>query len=120
MASLRVEEGTTARALALLILTTSRTIETIGARWPEFDLQSAVWVIPAERINTQKEHRVPLSGPAVKLLRSLEAKRIKGEEFVFPGRPGKYLSNMALLGVLERMVHAELPIAANLSVRKSL
>ena len=110
MAKLRVEEGVAAWALELLILTTTRTIETIGARWAEFDLQSAVWVIPAERIKTQKEHRVPLSGPAVKLLRSLEAKRIKGEEFVFPGRPGKHLSNMALLGVLERMGHDDITV----------
>lgn len=103
VAKLRTEEGTAARALELLILSTTRTIETIAARWPEFDLAEAVWVIPPERVKTHKEHRVPLSKQAVELLRSLKEQRIQGEDFVFPGRPGKYLSNMALLALLERM-----------------
>lgn len=103
MVKLRAEEGTAARALELLILTTARTIETIAARWPEFDLDSAMWVIPPERVKTHKEHRVPLSPQAVKLLRSLKEQRRDDEDFVFPGRSGKHLSNMALLALLERM-----------------
>jgi len=103
MVKLRAEEGAGARALELLILTATRTIETISARWPEFDLNAATWIIPPERVKTHKEHRVPLSPHAVKLLRSLKEKRIDGENFVFPGRPGKHLSNMALLALLERM-----------------
>ncbi len=103
MANLRTQEGIAARALELLILTTTRTIEIIAARWPEFDLDSATWVIPPERVKTQKEHRVPLSLQAVKLLRSLEDTRIDGEDFVFPWRLGKHLSNNSLLTLLERM-----------------
>ena len=110
MADLRVEEGAAARALELLILTATRTIETIGIRWPEIDMDNATWVIPAKRMKMHKEHRVPLSPPAVKLLRSLEAKRADGEEFVFPGCPGHHLSNMALLSVLRRMKRDEITV----------
>jgi integrase len=101
MATLRKQEGFAARALELLILTASRTTEVISAKWTEFDLAHAVWTIPAERMKAHQEHRVPLSVPALKLLRSLP--HIHGEEFLFPGVPGKHLSNMALLELLRRM-----------------
>jgi integrase len=103
MADLRAEAGFGARALELLILTSTLTIEIIGARWPEIDLENATWVIPAERMKAHKEHRVPLSAPAVKLLRSLNSRRVHGEEFVFVGPPGRHLSDMAMLSVLRRM-----------------
>lgn len=38
-----------ARALELLILTATRTSETIAAPWDEIDLKKAVWTIPAAR-----------------------------------------------------------------------
>jgi integrase len=51
-----------------------------------------------------KEHRVPLSRPAVDLLRSLY--REHGNDHVFIGaRNGTALSNMALTAVLRRMGH---------------
>jgi integrase len=94
-----------ADALRLLILTATRTSEVIGARWPEFDLDAATWTIPAERIKAGREHRIPLTAPAVKLLRSLA--RLRGDDaktdFVFPGRGKKHLSNGAILALLDRM-----------------
>lgn len=104
VAKLRAEEGTGARALEFLILTATRTAEVIGARWPEIDLDAAVWTVPAERVKAHIEHRVPLSPQAVKLLRSLKAKRADTEAFVFSGmRAETPLSNMALLALLGRM-----------------
>lgn len=103
MLKVRAEDGIAARALEFLILTTTRTIETIAARWIELDLEAAMWVIPPERMKAHNEHRVPLSAAAVKLLRSLQTTRRDGEEFVFPGMPGRHLSNMALLALLRRM-----------------
>ena len=103
MVELRAAEGIAARALELLVLSATRTTETVAARWPEFDLDAATWVIPPERVKTHKEHRVPLSAQAVRLMRSLQQRRIDGEDFVFPWRPGKPLSNNALLTLLERM-----------------
>lgn len=102
LAALRAETGMAARCLELVILTATRTGEAIGARWEEIDLDDAVWIIPAERMKAGREHRVPLSNPALALLRTLaEAGR---DGFVFPGgRAGKPLSNMAMAMLLKRM-----------------
>jgi integrase len=50
----------------------------------------------------KREHRVPLVGRAIEILRAMEPYR--DGEYVFPGRGrNKGLSNMALLKTLERM-----------------
>jgi integrase len=103
MAALRHHTGLAAKALELLILTATRTGETLGARWSEIDLDQAVWIIPGKRTKMGKEHRVPLSAAAIALLRRI-ADEHTDEELVFPGtKSGKSLSNMAMLKVLERM-----------------
>lgn len=100
MARLILADGVSARALELLILTASRTNEVIGARWTEFDLTAGLWIVPADRMKAGREHRVPLAPQAMAILKAL---RTTGE-FVFEGsKPGKPLSNMALLAVLRRM-----------------
>lgn len=102
MELIRKQQSTAALAMELLILTATRTSETINARWEEFDLDAGIWAIPASRIKAGKEHRIPLSEPAKRLLEKLHA--CQTSEFVFPGRrQGKPLSNMALLKLLERM-----------------
>ncbi len=105
--SLRKENGVAARALEFLIFTAARTGEVIGARWLEVDLAVALWTIPLERMKAGKEHRIPLSAPAMAILKELNRARPVGasdDAFVFPGgRPGQPLSNMALLAVLKRM-----------------
>lgn len=100
--ALRLQGGTAARALEFLILTAGRTSEITGARWQEIDIGDATWIIPADRIKAGKEHRVPLSAPALEIIRALAETR--HGEFVFPGgRRGRPLSNMAMAGVLKRM-----------------
>ncbi len=95
-------EGTSARAFEFLILTCTRTSETIGARWPEIDFDQRMWVIPSERIKAGKEHRVPLSVPAIDALKKM--RKVAIDDFVFPGgKKGKHLSNMALLALLKRI-----------------
>lgn len=102
IASLRKQEGTAARLLEFLILTATRTGEAIGAKGSEFDLDAALWTIPADRMKAEKEHRVPLSSRAVEIVREIE-KTHKGG-FVFPGgKEGKPLSAWAMLKLLERM-----------------
>jgi integrase len=102
MAELRNENGTAPLAFQLLILTAARTTEVVGARWDEFDLRKGIWRVPAERIKTGKEHRVPLSKPAVAILKTM--RKTSDEGLVFPGgKRGKSLSNNALLAVLKRM-----------------
>jgi integrase len=108
-ASLRGTEGVAARALEFTILTAARTSEVSGARWQEIDLGSAMWTVPADRIKAGKEHRVPLSAPALAIVRDM-AKTQSGE-FVFPGgRKGRPLSNMAMSAVLRRMGHDDITV----------
>jgi len=102
MADLRARPATAALALEMAILTATRTSEVLKARWPEFDLDAGLWTIPAERMKTRREHRVALSKRALAIVSELDKARTS--EFVFPGqKPGKPLSNMAMLMLLERM-----------------
>jgi integrase len=93
VAALRERPASAAAALEFIILTATRTGETLGARWAEIDFGAKVWVIPPERTKAAREHRVPLSERAVAILREMEAAR--ASDYVFPGqRAGRPLSNM--------------------------
>jgi integrase len=77
-AKLIATPGLPARALETLILTAVRTGDIRGARWSEFDLDAATWIIPARTRNgsgrstkTGQEHRVPLGPHLLALLRTL-------------------------------------------------
>lgn len=101
MARLRQAEGMGARALEFAILTAARSGEVRGALWSEIDLDNSIWVVPAERMKAGKEHRVPLSRPALALLRNLA--RVNDIEYVFPSARGGALSDMTLTAVMRRM-----------------
>ncbi len=101
MQRLQAQQGTGARALEFVILTAARSGEARGAKWAEIDLDAMTWTVPAERMKAHKEHRVPLSGAAVKLLRSLP--RIVDTDLVFPAPRGGQLSDMSLVAVTRRM-----------------
>jgi integrase len=75
MADLREKSGVAARALEFLVLTAARTSEVLGATWPETDLDLKLWTIPPERMKAGREHRVPLSGAALRILRGLYLKQ---------------------------------------------
>ena len=72
-------------ALHLLLLTLVRTTEMLEARWAEFDLEAALWRIPAERMKMREPHTVPLSRQALELLKKLYAVTGNGE-YLFPNR----------------------------------
>ncbi|WP_369857845.1 tyrosine-type recombinase/integrase [Candidatus Thalassolituus haligoni] len=57
-------------ALRFLILTATRTSEVLKAEWTEIDLKTAIWTIPAERMKSRREHRVPLTKESIIILRS--------------------------------------------------
>jgi integrase len=106
MTVLRGRTGVAARALEFAILTAARTGEVIGAKWAEIDLVGKVWTVPAERMKAHREHRVPLSAPAVAVLQAMAQNR-KGDA-VFPGERAATLSNMAFLMLLRRMKRSDL------------
>jgi len=62
MVKLRKQTSISARALEFLILTATRTGETLCACFDEIDLAARIWTIPAERMKAGKDHRQPLAG----------------------------------------------------------
>ncbi len=109
VADLRQRQGLTPKALEFLIHTGLRTKEVIGAVWDEIDLDNAIWTIPAKRMKISRkgsgekreDHRVPLSKPAVALLRALPREEDNPHVFISISKRGKGLSNMAMLKLLK-------------------
>ena len=94
-----------ADAVRLLLLTGARRSEVLGARWDQFDLDGGIWIKPSSYTKQRRQHRVPLSSPAVELLRAIRerqhgegdahnARRRVGQPkrefspFVFPDKTG--------------------------------
>ena len=90
-------------AFEFMILTATRTSEVLKARWSEIDLRTGTWTVPAERMKSKRDHRVPVPGRCIQILE--EAKAVSdGGLFVFPGQsPERSLSNMCFHMALRRM-----------------
>ena len=85
----------TALAFEFLVLTACRSGEVRGALWKEMDLAGREWRIPAERMKTNREHRVPLSRGALAVLEEAQA-LADGSGVVFPSARGRPLSEVAI------------------------
>jgi integrase len=70
----------------LIMFTGCRPIEAKRALWPQFDKEPGFWNKPSSHTKQKKQHRVPLSPPALQLIEQLRAKRAKDSPAVFPGR----------------------------------
>ncbi len=109
MAELRQRDGIAPKALEFLIHTALRTKEVIGAVWDEIDFENAMWTIPAKRMKisrtgsgeAREDHRVPLSKPALALLRSLPREEGNPHVFISVTKSGNGFSNMAMLKLLK-------------------
>ena len=109
MAELRRQDGISARALELTIMTSARTSEALNATWQEIDLEHALWTIPSDRMKSGKPHRVPLSARPLEIIAALP--REAGNDHVFAGaRAGRALSQTALLMLLRRMGRGDLTV----------
>jgi integrase len=79
MQRLREHTGFASKALQFCILAATRTSETLGAKWSEFDLEENVWTVPSERLKQKKGqsrvHRVPLSKEALAVLAEMREVR---------------------------------------------
>lgn len=77
------------------------------AVWSEFDLDKAIWRIPARRMKARREHVVPLSTQVCAMLRELGAEAgDQGFLFKAQGRRGRPLSENTLNAALRRMGYA--------------
>jgi integrase len=102
--------GTAPRALEFIVLTAARRGEVIGARWPEIDVATQTWTVPAERTKSGREHKVPLSARALEILAGLPREK-RQDGYVFVGaRSGGPLSNMAMSRILRRMNRANVTV----------
>lgn len=96
-------------ALRLTVLTAVRSNEARKATWAEFDLDKAVWSIPAARMKMKEAHVVPLAPATVKLLRALHQRHlalhgeVKPESLLFSFTGDKPISDMTMLKVLRDM-----------------
>jgi integrase len=117
-AKLKDAPGSVAKALAFTILAAARTSEIIGMTFDEIgDLDSdrPTWTVPAARMKMSKPHDVPLSAPAVAILREMIAQRTASRSgahpFVFPSTlPRKPLSNMAMAMLMRRLGAVEFTV----------
>jgi integrase len=95
-------------ALRLAPLLFVRPGELRQAEWAEFDLDAALWNIPAARMKMREAHLVPLASQAVAIMRELHA--LTGQwRYVFPSARGaqRPMSNNAVLSALRRMGYAK-------------
>jgi integrase len=72
----------------LCLLTGARRGEVRAMRWADLDLRGSTWVKPPHATKQNKEHRVPLSPPALSVLARLREGAEEDATFVFPGEGG--------------------------------
>jgi len=103
-------EGTpeTRAALRLMALLYPRPGELRQAEWSEFDLDRAVWTIPAQRSKMRREHRKPLPSLAAEILRDLR-NHTGNRRLAFPSMqsPERPLSENTLNAALRRLGYAQ-------------
>ena len=67
----------------LLVMTGQRRSEVGGMRWQDVDVTNAVWTIPAEANKSGREHIVPLTASALRLIETLPH---LSETYLFPSQ----------------------------------
>ncbi|MFZ0352934.1 MAG: site-specific integrase, partial [Pseudolabrys sp.] len=95
-------EPISVNAIKLLMLTGARRGEVLGATWAMFDLDNGIWTKPSAHTKQRRLHRVPLSGPALRLLiemkedaaRKARKNGLSTSSYVFPGENGKPLTDI--------------------------
>ncbi len=100
-------------ALQLLALLFPRPGELRLATWSEFDLERAIWSIPATRMKMRRAHKIPLSSQALGLLSLL--RRISAGNLLFPGvrSPSRPISDGTLNAALRRLGYAKDEVTAH-------
>ena len=103
----KVEADTGGEIIKLAILLTlhclTRTQETRFAQWPEFDLESKVWNIPAERMKMGRPHTIPLTQQVLAILERLKPFTGNKSYLFWNVGIGKPFSENAMLQVLYRL-----------------
>jgi integrase len=102
VSALRGGKPSSTRALLeFIILTAARSGEARAMQWNEVDEQARLWTVPASRMKTKVQHRLPLPERALDILKA-QRKLHPGGTLVFPAPRGGVLSDMALTAFLRR------------------
>jgi integrase len=96
-------------AFELLVLTAARWGEVRWAEWAEIDRSGRVWTIPARRMKTNRQHRVPLCGRALEILEAAKALGEGAGPLVFTHRGGKPLGSKQLWWMVRELGIAAVP-----------
>ena len=99
---LRARKGVGARALEFTILTGSRTRPLLLAKWEDIDFDNAIWNCPEDNMKSGKFFRIPLSGPAMKIINN-QKKYSRGEYIFGHEQTGNMSSNNCMLYTIYRM-----------------
>jgi integrase len=76
---------------AVLLLTGQRLGEVTGMKWADVNLLTRWWTLPASETKNQRQHRVPLSKPAVAILKRHRPEHdgdVERQVYVFSTIPG--------------------------------
>ena len=95
---LKTQDGVAALALRFLMLTLARTSEVRLATFSEID--GDVWTLPPDRTKTGREHRIPLTEEAAKIVKL--CRDLTPNEHLFPAYKGKPISDMAMSVLMKR------------------
>ncbi len=98
---------TISSALQFAAWTAGRPQEVVGARWEEFDMEQALWTVPATRMKRRKEHVVPLPRQCMSMLRAMKEGAVS--PFLFPSLRSKHrhVSIESLLVALRELGYAK-------------
>jgi integrase len=106
---LRQHDTVSALALEFVVLTAARVGEVLNATWDEIDFLNRVWTVPPERMKTRKEHRVPLSDAAMRVLQKMQ--RTRQSACVFPGtREGRPMSQATPLVLVKAVARRDINV----------
>ena len=86
--------GQYGQILKLLLLTGARLTEIGHLRWSEINFSERMLILPPSRTKTDTPHLMPLSEPAMAILKSVEQ---NDSEFVFPTVNGLKIANWSFL-----------------------
>ena len=96
-------------AFEFLVLTAARWGEVRWSEWTEVDRENGVWTVPARRMKSNREHRVPLCGRAVEILDEARSLVEGTSPFLFPNRVGKQLEEKQLRRMFRKHGIAAVP-----------
>ncbi|MEQ1881120.1 MAG: integrase arm-type DNA-binding domain-containing protein [Burkholderiales bacterium] len=103
--SLTTTEGVSALALRFLMLTVARTSEVRLATFAE--IEGDIWTLPPDRTKTNREHRIPLTDEAKRIVD--ECRKRSPNEYLFPAYKGQPISDAAMATLMKRQGMAARP-----------